>query len=1302
MQRFRECRFVNRRSGPTFGRLGVAGAVLALLVLGVALRPSAYAQTAAVNHAQPLITAPISETNRLTLSGNTRPEARNPANDRGRVADTLPMQHMQLQLRRPAAQEQALQTLIDQLHDPASPNYHHWLNSGELGAQFGPAASDVTTITAWLEQHGFTVNSVSADRMTIDFSGTAGQVRAAFQTEIHNLTVNGAAHIANMTDPAIPAALAPVVVGIVALTDFRPHPLAVHKSQAAPDFTTGGSYYVSPPDLETIYNFNPLFNAGNSGQGQTIYLIEDTDLYSTSDWTTFRAGFGLAGFTSGSLTTVHPAPASGTTNCSDPGVNANGDDAEAIIDAEYASAAAPSAAIVMATCSDAADGILIAVQNLVNNSTTPAIMSISYGDCEADNGAASNAAYKTAYQTGVAKGWSIFVSAGDQGAGGCDYGTTVTHGIGISGLASTPYNVAVGGTDFSDTYSGTNSTYWNSSNTASNGSAKSYVPEIPWNTTCGSQLYATSQGFGTTYGSSGFCNSAINSFYRENWAGSGGPSACATGSPATSDIVSGSCAGYAKPSWQSGLFGNPADGVRDIPDVSMFASFGPWNHSYVICYSDTSQQGGVACDGTASGWSYGWAGTSFGAPIWAGIQALVNQYTGALQGNPNPILYKLAATEYGASGSSSCNSSNGNSAGSSCIFYDVTLGDNDVPCRSSRQIFYNCYDPSGTYGVLSTNNNAYAPAYPTAAGWDFATGIGTVNVFNLATHWASGGGNVALTVSVTGSGTVTSSPSGISCPSTCSVTYAGATNVTLTAAPSSGAIFSGWGGACSSFGTSTNCTVQVNAAQSVAATFTQTFALSVIDSGSGSVTSSPTGINCGSTCSASFASGTQVTLNETPASGWNFSGWSGACSGSGSCMVTMSSAKSVTATFTQITYLLSVGVSGSGTVTSSPSGINCGSTCNASFNSGTQVTLNEAPGSGYSFSGWSGACGGTGSCMVTMSAAESVTATFTSSGGSGSPTSILYVNPELGTDIGACPQTAPCQTLNYALSQAASGSVIEIEAGGVFGPIYISQPITINGPADGSTSIAWSSTQPGCVGAGVGTCNGGGNANYAVEIAAGTTNNPIIALSNILIDNGSGTNGAVHVASAFNVSFKDVVLRGGSGAIAQIMLVDSSQGSQLQLYFSNCDIGFSASGGGLLVAPVSTTPVNAQFQGGEVHNGLFGLTFDASGLTAGTKIQAEVDNSKMFSFNNSAVTAKAASGGSVKALLSRSTIENTGSSAFSVNGGNAVGLLFRDTITANQVGVAASNGGTVYSFGNNDIFGNSTNVSGSLTAAPSQ
>jgi hypothetical protein len=93
----------------------------------------------------------------------------------------------------------------------------------------------------------------------------------------------------------------------------------------------------------------------------------------------------------------------------------------------------------------------------------------------------------------------------------------------------------------------------------------------------------------------------MNPFYLRDWGGSGGPSRCATGTPSIAGVVSGTCAGYPKPSWQSGVVGIPSDGVRDLPDVSLFSSFGPWNHSYVICYSDpTPGSGGVPCDGTAT------------------------------------------------------------------------------------------------------------------------------------------------------------------------------------------------------------------------------------------------------------------------------------------------------------------------------------------------------------------------------------------------------------------------------------------------------------------------------------------------------------------------------------------------------------------------------------------------------------------------------------------------------------------------------------------------------------------------------
>jgi subtilase family serine protease len=681
------------------------------------------------------------------LRGNTRPEALNPRNDRGMVSDSQTLDHMLLMLKRSPAKQRELDELVQEQNQPGSPNYHNWLTTEQFGSHFGVAASDIAKITEWLESHGFTVNQVFPDRMMIDFSGTAGTVREAFHVEIHELEVKGVSHIANTSDPQIPSALAGVVSGVVSMNDFRPRPM--HRAVSTthidprtgslipgsmemhPQYTESNGYMaVTPADLATIYNLKALFSAGISGQGQTVVVIEDTNVYSTADWTTFRSTFGLSTYTAGSFTQVHPG-----TGCANPGV-VPGNDGEAILDAEYASAAAPSATIELASCADTRTtfGGLLALENLLSASgTPPAIVSISYGECEAYNGATANAAYNSTYQQAAAKGVSVFVSSGDEGAASCDADqTNATHGVGVSAFATTPYNVAVGGTDFGDSYAHANSAYWNSTNTSTYGSAKSYIPEIPWNDSCASVLLSTYiTGSGTTYGTSGFCNSNTGkAYYLTTGSGSGGPSGCATGAATISGVVSGGCKGYAKPSWQTGL-GVPSDGVRDIPDVSLFAANGVWGHYYVYCWSNTAA-GGTKCTGAPSGWS-GAGGTSFASPIMAGIQALVNQKTAKRQGNPNPTYYKLAAAEYGTSGSTTCNSTKGNGVASTCVFYDVTQGDMDVNCSGT----YGCYKPAGTYGVLSTSATAYSKAYGTTTGYDFATGLGSLNGYNLVYKWTS-------------------------------------------------------------------------------------------------------------------------------------------------------------------------------------------------------------------------------------------------------------------------------------------------------------------------------------------------------------------------------------------------------------------------------------------------------------------------------------------------------------------------------------------------------------------------------------
>ena len=273
-------------------RIWVVAIVLALCGLTVCIPPILARAPSSAASATPQITDPINDNDVVAVPGNIRPEA-TAANDRGQVPDGFPLNHLLLLLRRSPQRERKLEQLIDQLEDPNSPNYHHWLTAQQFGQRFGASPQDIDTIATWLRAHGFRVNYIYPSATLIDFSGTAGSVRDAFHTEIHSLSVNGKNHFANMSDPSIPAALAPALEGVVSLNDFRPHPLY----RRLADYTLGSNYeLVVPADLATIYDLNPLFAAGYSGTGQTIVTVEDTDLYSTANWTTFRSVLGLSGY----------------------------------------------------------------------------------------------------------------------------------------------------------------------------------------------------------------------------------------------------------------------------------------------------------------------------------------------------------------------------------------------------------------------------------------------------------------------------------------------------------------------------------------------------------------------------------------------------------------------------------------------------------------------------------------------------------------------------------------------------------------------------------------------------------------------------------------------------------------------------------------------------------------------------------------------------------------------------------------------------------------------------------------------
>ena len=682
-------------------------ALAVLICLGAAARAS-HAQGS--QSAPVLITQAISENNLVELKQSTHPMAL-PQFDRGAVADSVALEHMLLVLKRSPEREQALEHLMGQQNKPNSANYHQWLTPEEFGEQFGPSRQDIATVAGWLQSHGLLVNFVYPSGMMIDVSGTAGQVRDTFHTEIHNYDVNGVRHVANASDPEIPAALAPVVAGFASLNDFRPRP-AMHEVGAVrrdpksgkwtpvgwspqfsfPDPSGNEQYDVGPQDFATIYNVTPLWSAGISGKGQTIAVIEDTNM-NAADWGRFRSAFGPSHYPGGRLVQVHPGPK----NCRNPGLNQN--ESEAALDAEWSSAVAPKATIKLASCADTVTtfGGLIAAQNLINSKSPPPIISMSYGECESDLGAGGNAAYSATWQQAAAEGLSVYVAAGDSGASVCGAdGGYATSGINVSGFASTPYNAAIGGTDFNDFSNW--GTYWNTSNGTGDASAVSYIPEIPWNDSCASGVLA---GYAGSASGLDFCNSLLGGLYVDDIAGSGGPSS-----------VYAKCSDKTNPACFTEQTGG--DGMRDLPDVSLFAGNGLYSHALLYCMS-TVREGGAPCNyknpNDAIVNSAG--GTSFAAPAFAGIQALVNQKTAQKWGNPVSVLYSLAGT-------------NG-------VFNDVTNGDNNVVCIAGSP---GCYAPSGdSFGVLSTSATTLGVAYAAGTGWDFATGLGSVNVANLVNSW---------------------------------------------------------------------------------------------------------------------------------------------------------------------------------------------------------------------------------------------------------------------------------------------------------------------------------------------------------------------------------------------------------------------------------------------------------------------------------------------------------------------------------------------------------------------------------------
>jgi trimeric autotransporter adhesin len=695
------------------------------------------AQTSSV----PLITQPVNETSRVTLKGTVHPLA-NAANDAGAAPDGMQLERLHLVLKRSPAQEAALKQLISGLHAPGSASYHHWLTPEQFGQQFGPADQDVATVESWLASQGFQVTTVEPGKQVIEFSGSVAQMRGAFHTQIHKYMVNGETHFANANAPQIPAALAPVVGGFTSLNNFRAHRLtqflgkatydpATHK--AMPQWTYpvpgGVNYVVAPGDFAVQYDLNPLYTAGTTGAGQTIAIINDSNI-NVLLANQFRSIFGLSANPPQVIIDGNDPGIDGINNPDGP----NFDSFEAYIDVEWSGAVAPAATVDLVIAADTAleSGLILAAEHAVFGNIAP-VVSLSFGNCEANLGSADNAFLNQLWEQAAAQGQTVLVASGDSGSAGCDDPNQedfAVDGLAVSGFASTPFNVAVGGTDFF--YSNFNSsqaalntqlaTFWGAP-TPTNSPATSLmtpIPEQPWNNSqYGLNIlnFFNINGFTTIVG------------------GGGGAS-----------IV------YAKPPWQTGT-GVPADGARDIPDVSLFAANGANESFYPSCANDGDcQPGGTPVQISGAG------GTSFASPEFAGIMALVNQKYGR-QGQANFVLYPLKANFPAA-------------------FHDVVQGTNTVPCEFSPTKGTNCISAGagaiifdgiteGQLGIGST------PGFNAAAGYNLATGLGTIDANVLVTDWNKilfTGTSTTLTpsktsfthgTSITVSGTVTgSTPTG--------------------------------------------------------------------------------------------------------------------------------------------------------------------------------------------------------------------------------------------------------------------------------------------------------------------------------------------------------------------------------------------------------------------------------------------------------------------------------------------------------------------------------------------------------------
>lgn len=704
-----------------------------------AFTASAFAQTQSEAVIVPnRVTQAINPDQRVTLAHNVHPLAKAQF-DQGAAPGSMSTGRIMLVLKRSDTQEQALKQYLGDLQNPNSPNYRKWLTPAEFGQRYGISDTDLTAVTAWLQSQGFTVDKIPAARNVVIFSGNVAQIQQAFHTSIHKYFVNGEQHFANSTDPQIPAALAPVIAGVAQLNDFRPKRGAAIKTPAhfdsetkriKPDLTLQNSkgdqfLFTSPADAATIYdipnadlNANWLANQSITnkktydGSGVTIGIAGDGNI-TAQDVQLYRAAFLPASYGSNQPNVIIDG--------NDPGIN--GDSIEAMLDVEVSGGIAPGATVNFYTAAntDLQNGLFLAIYRALNDNDV-SILNVSFGLCEAFELTSGNQQIFNAWEQAAAQGISVTVSTGDSGSAGCDNPNTETvasGGLAVSGLASTPYNIAVGGTDF-NVLGSSFSTYVNTSNAASSfyRTALSYIPENPWNDspTTNSGSYTTNAAFKDSNGNTNIVGAG------------GGVSSCTESTEDNNGNVTCTAGGYAQPSFQSGVVpssvaGSGSSAVRAVPDVSLLAADEAYGATWVVCSDNVingSSTAATDCQTTNGSFTNsttftGVGGTSAAAPAFAGMLALVLQEEIARTGNAslrlgqaNNVLYNLAAQSP--------------PVGTILprIFNDVTAGNNSVVCKSGSN---NC------------GSNGFLQGYNAGTGFDAASGLGSVDVAQLISNW---------------------------------------------------------------------------------------------------------------------------------------------------------------------------------------------------------------------------------------------------------------------------------------------------------------------------------------------------------------------------------------------------------------------------------------------------------------------------------------------------------------------------------------------------------------------------------------